>query len=241
MAAYVQLEHVQGDGTVIVPVVTMRFRNDDTSAADTRSPITLPPDVEANLAAAIAGQTVSQGFTVNAMAGTFADGDYAIVEAGTPRQECVQVAVDESGNLSALFRLSHSIGTLLMKVTAAYSKNIRMNLITAPANSISNVRFSRTEKLLNGVYDQYRVNGSYVPGVNTPWISDASNVYSPAPETPTLVYSGPAVANGPIPSLVEIQWLFTARQVPADITRERQIEKFLMAAPTNYRWAWDES
>jgi hypothetical protein len=242
MPATVQLEHLQGSGPTAVPVVAVRFRSDDTSGVDTGAPITLPADVEASLPA-ITGSVIAQDVAITPLTPTgFGANDYGVVEPGTSRQEVVLITgVPGAGQISAVFRRSHPAGSLMMKVVASYSKALRVNLVTKPDHSLSNVRFARTQPLPAGIFDQFQVVSSYTPAAAIPWASDGTQVYAPVPTDPTLIYGTPLTAAGPVPNLVMIQWLYTARPVPAGITDEDQIQKYLLLTPTSYRFAWDES
>jgi len=241
MPATVQLNHLQGDGSTVVPVVTVRFRNDDTSNVDTGSPITLPPDIEATLASVTANST-PQEIAVNMLVGAFSVDDCAIIEPGTNRQEVVQItAVDDTPTITAIFGRSHPAGSLALKVFAAFSKNFQVQLISNPVNSVSNLRFFRFSPLSNGIFDQFRINSSYSPGTPDPWTSDGVNVYGSVPGTPVLLYGTPLLAAGVVPNLLEIQWLYSARAVPAAIVKNRQIEDYLRLIPSTYRICWDES
>lgn len=242
MPATVQVEHLQGSGPTVVPLVQMRFRNDDTSGMDAGAPITLPPDVEATTPA-ISGSAAAQDVTITPATDIgFGSNDYAIVEPGTSRQEVVLISgVPGAGQITAIFRRNHPAGSLMQKVIAAFGKNLRVNLVTKPDHTFSNLRFCRTVKLPAGIFDQYRLKDSYTPSDAFPWASDSGTVYSSVPQDPTLIYGGPLLTSGPVPKLVEVQWLYTARTVPSSILDEAQIQQFLMLTPSSYRFSWDES
>ena len=241
MPATVQLEHLQGSGPLVVPVVAVRFRSDDTSGVDTGAPITLPPDVEATTPA-ITSATLPQDVALTPLTTTaFGASDYAIVEPGTARQEVIlATAVPLAGSITAVFRRSHPAGSLMLKVLASFFKVLRVNLVTSPSNSVSNVRFSRTQPLPAGIFDQYQVATSYSPADDTPWASDGSHVYGAAPTDPVLIYGGPMKVAGPVPNLIALQWLYTARVPPAALATEAQIQAFALLTPSTYRAAWDE-
>jgi hypothetical protein len=241
MPATIQLEHLQGDGTKVVPVTFVRFRSDDSSNIDSGGLVTLPPDVSAAFSVEITGGTSPQTITIRTVAGIVLLGDYLLVEPGTLRQE-VALVTDTSGadQITAIIRRSHPAGSLLVKIAAAYSKVFRLNALTKPDGGISNVRFNRLIPLPFGLYDQFRILTDYASGSSTPWPSTGNALYTSVPPDPTLIYGGPQLTKGPIPNLVEIQWLTTARAIPADITEQSQIDALKQVIPSGYRFAWDE-
>jgi hypothetical protein len=242
MPAQVQVQHLQGDGTVVVPLVSARFRNDDTSSLDPGAPVSLPPDVEGTASSAITAGAVAQDVTLGALTETsFQAGDFAIVEPGSTRQEVVAITAFDSSKVTAIFGFSHPAGALLQKVVAAYSKNLRISLITRPTTLLSNMKFVRNAGLPYGIYDQYRVKVAYSLGTTVPFASDGAHLYPACPLEPVLIYGGPLMDAGVIPIILEVQWLFTARQVPASMVDPKEIAKFLMLAPSNYRFTWDEA
>jgi hypothetical protein len=223
MPAYVQLEHLQGGPPpTAVPVSAVRFRDDDTSGVDTGSPILPPADVRAQLMGPITGANTNTT-TANILPVTplqFTFNDYAIIDAGTSNQEVIRVLDYEPSStnpawftITACFQRNHAPGSILAKCKASFSKTIRFHVLSAPANSITNIRFFRTAPLPYGVYDQFRIDSAYAPADDTPWTSDIGKSFYPVPTTyPVLLLANPVRQIGPLDNnLVEIQWLYVAR------------------------------
>jgi hypothetical protein len=223
MPAYVQLEHLQGGPPpVAVPVVAVRFRDDDSSGVDTSSPILPPADVRAQLVSGVTGaDTNTTTFDVTPITTrVFTFNDYAILDAGTPRQEVIRVidiaaSVTNSAwsTITATVQFSHAQGSVLAKCVASFGKTFQFHILSAPTNSISNVRFFRNAPLPYGVYDQYRLGSIYTASSDTPWFSDVGPLIYPMVPTsyPVLLQANPVTTIGPLSILVGIQWIYVAR------------------------------
>ena len=253
MPATVQINHLEGPAPGVPnPVTYVRFRNDDTDNVDTSSPIALPENIWLNLPAAVS-PAMGVTLTGSAAAG-FVPGDYAIVEAGSTRQEVIALAAGDPGpDLVTTFGLNHPSGTLVQLVVAAFAKFFQIQAVTKPNIALADFRVRRRLPLPYQVFDQCQVLAAadYAQATSVPWSSNGTQVFSPVPPpmlaAPTLaagtllIWPGPLTTAGLVPSLFGLQWLFTARMVPPGIKTEEQYRKLTEMVPAIYRFSWQES
>lgn len=214
----------------------IRFRGDALNLRNTESPLSVPSLPKRSLfAAAVVGNTVSQAVVATPDNDTFEleANDILLVDGGTDSQEAVLVeSVDSgAGTVTGVFRRNHYASASAQVVLTTVRKIFRVKIVTAPSNSIANLRFFRNSALPAGVFDAFKLSSTYPgPPTDSALVSTASYIHARVPAVKTLIDSRVFTAQGAISSLfIEVQWL---------LTNAASNDKLPLV---DYRWSWDES